>query len=143
MVNKALYVTEMKNSWKLLLIFCLILTMYTTIMLTMFDPSLGSALDEFAKMMPEIMSMVGMNGSTATLVHFLSTYLYGMLMIVFPFLFTVLLSLKYIAKKVDNGSMAYLLSSEISSLPLSHCVHLPDYDNSIPDHPEISPAEHF
>lgn len=52
MVNKALYVTEMKNSWKLLLIFCLILTMYTTIMLTMFDPSLGSALDEFAKMMP-------------------------------------------------------------------------------------------
>ena len=111
MVNKALYVTEMKNSWKLLLIFCLILTMYTTIMLTMFDPSLGSALDEFAKMMPEIMSMVGMNGSTATLVHFLSTYLYGMLMIVFPFLFTVLLSLKYIAKKVDNGSMAYLLSS--------------------------------
>ena len=93
MANKALYVTEMKNSWKLLLIFCLILTMYTTIMLTMFDPSLGSALDEFAKMMPEIMSMVGMNGSTATLVHFLSTYLYGMLMIVFPFLFTVLLSL--------------------------------------------------
>ena len=65
MVNKALYVTEMKNSWKLLLIFCLILTMYTTIMLTMFDPSLGSALDEFAKMMPEIMSMVGINGSTA------------------------------------------------------------------------------
>ena len=52
MVNKALYVTEMKNSWKLLLIFCLILTMYTTIMLTMFDPSLGSSLDEFAKIMP-------------------------------------------------------------------------------------------
>lgn len=111
MVNKALYTTEMKNNWKLLLIFCLVLTMYTTIMLTMFDPSLGSALDEFSKMMPEIMSMVGMSGSTGTLVSFLSTYLYGMIMIVFPFLFMVLLSLKLIAKKVDSGSMAYLLSS--------------------------------
>ncbi|WP_285946821.1 ABC transporter permease subunit, partial [Thomasclavelia cocleata] len=47
------------------------------------------------------------------LIDFLSTYLYGLIMIVFPLIFGVLLSLRLIVKKVDNGVMSYLLSSGV------------------------------
>lgn len=109
-MNKTLFRMEWKSAWKLLLIFIVILSMYFTIMLTMFDPKLGSALAEFEKVMPEMMAAVGMSGSASTLVDFFSTYLYGMIMIMFPFLFSVILSLRLLVKKVDNGSMTYLLS---------------------------------
>ena len=62
MFNKALFKLEWKSNYKILVIFCLILTMYTTIMLAMYDPKLGTALETFAKSMPEIMAMVGMSG---------------------------------------------------------------------------------
>lgn len=49
MFNKALFKLEWKSNYKILVIFCLILTMYTTIMLAMYDPKLGTALETFAK----------------------------------------------------------------------------------------------
>lgn len=109
-MNKTLFRMEWKSAWKLLLFFILILAMYFSIMLTMFDPELGSALAQFEKLMPEMMAAVGMSGTATTLVDFFSTYLYGMIMIMFPFLFSVILSLRLLVKKVDNGSMTYLLS---------------------------------
>lgn len=113
MFNKALFKIEWHSNYKILIIFSLILTMYTTIIISMFDPKLGTALEEFSKSMPEIMAMVGMSGVTTTLIEFISTYLYGFIMIAFPLIFTVLLSLRIIAKKVDNGTMSYLLSSGV------------------------------
>ena len=89
MFNKALFKLEWKSNYKILVIFCLILTMYTTMMLAMYDPKLGTALETFAKSMPEIMAMVGMSGTPTTLIDFLSTYLYGLIMIVFPLIFGV------------------------------------------------------
>ena len=73
MFNKALFKLEWKSNYKILVIFCLILTMYTTIMLAMYDPKLGTALETFAKSMPEIMAMVGMSGTPTTLI---SLYLF-------------------------------------------------------------------
>ena len=69
-MNKTLFRMEWKSAWKLLLIFILILAMYFSIMLTMFDPELGSALAQFEKLMPEMMAAVGMSGTAATLVDF-------------------------------------------------------------------------
>lgn len=114
MFNQALFKMEWKQNYKVLIIFMLILTMYTTIMISMYDPNLGTALDEFAKMMPEVMSMVGMTGDTSTLASFLSTYLYGLIMVVFPLIFIVMLSIRLLVRKVDNGFMAYLLSSGVT-----------------------------
>ena len=113
MFNNALFKLEWRSNYKILIIFCLILTMYTTIMLAMYDPNLGTALETFAKSMPEIMAMVGMNGTPTNLIDFLSTYLYGLIMIVFPLIFGILLSLRLMVKKVDNGVMSYLLSSGV------------------------------
>lgn len=110
-MNRTLFLKEWKSSYKLLLIFAAILTMYMSVMIVMFDPGLGSALDEFSKAMPEMMAMFGMSNAGATLVDFLSTYLYGMLLIVFPMIFTVILAVRLIVRQVDKGFMAYLLAS--------------------------------
>lgn len=113
MFNKALFKLEWKSNYKILIIFCLILSMYIAIMLSMYDPALGSALEAFTQSMPELMAMVGMSGTPKTLIEFISTYLYGLIMIVFPFVFGVLLALRLVVKKVDNGVMSYLLSSGV------------------------------
>lgn len=114
MLNKPLFQMEWKSNYKLLLMFCAILTLYISMVTTMFDPDLGKVLDEFTKMMPEMMSMVGMSGPTGTLVQFLSTYLYGFLMTVLPLVFMVILAMKLMVRKVDNGSMSFLLSSGVT-----------------------------
>ncbi|MGI6499201.1 MAG: hypothetical protein ACOX0U_10505 [Oscillospiraceae bacterium] len=49
MMNWTLYKRGIQGSWKMLVIFAAVITMYFTIIISMFDPALGSALDEFAK----------------------------------------------------------------------------------------------
>ncbi len=79
----------------------------------MYDPKLGSALMEFAKAMPEIMAMVGMNPSSASLVSHMSAYLYGFIMLVFPMVFSILCANRLVSRLVDRGSMAYLLAAPV------------------------------
>lgn len=114
MINKALFKMEWKSSIKLMIPFMMILTLYITCIIMMYDPELGNILDEFVKAMPELMGAVGMNGPTGELIDFISTYLYGFIMIFIPLLFTVIVSLRLVSKKLDNGSMSYLLSSGVS-----------------------------
>lgn len=113
MFNFTLYKRGMKESWKMLVIFAAVLTMYFTIIITMFDPKLGSALNEFAKAMPELMAMVGMNPSSTTMIGFMSAYLYGFIMLVFPMIFSILSANRLIARHVDKGSMVYLLAAPV------------------------------
>ena len=79
----------------------------------MFDPALGSALDEFAKAMPDLMAMVGMNPASGELVSFMSAYLYGFIMLIFPMIFSILSANKLIARHVDRGSMTYLMAAPV------------------------------
>jgi len=58
MINWTLYKRGIKGSWKMILIFAAVITMYFTVIISMFDPALGSVLDEFAKAMPELMAIV-------------------------------------------------------------------------------------
>jgi len=113
MINWTLYKLGIKGIWKMLLIFAAVITMYFVVIISMFDPALGSALDEFSKAMPELMAIVGMNPVSAELVGFLEAYLYGFIMLVFPMLFCILSANKLIARHVDRGSMTYLLSAPV------------------------------
>jgi ABC-2 type transport system permease protein len=113
MINWTLYWHGMKGSWKTLLIFTAVILLYFVTVIPMFDPALGSALDEFAKAMPELMSMVGMNPASNSLISFLSAYLYGFIMLVFPMVFSILCANRLIASHVDRGSMTYLLASPV------------------------------
>ncbi|MCR1955762.1 ABC transporter permease [Clostridioides mangenotii] len=112
MISMPLFKRELKSIWKIFIIFLAVLTMYTTVILSMFDPDLGNILADFEKAMPGIMAAVGMKGAGATsLVGYAASYLFGFIMIVFPMIFSIILSNKLVAKYVDNGSMAYLLAT--------------------------------
>ena len=113
MFNMTLYKREMKGSWKTLLIFGAILTMYVSMIIYMYDPEFSKTLDEFAKAMPQVMSIMGMNGDNTSLLGFMSSYLYGLILIVFPMVFSILCANRLIARYVDRGSMVALLAAPV------------------------------
>ena len=110
MLNKALFFREWKSNYKTLLIFCGVLTLYISLIVFMFDPELGSALHSFSESMPELMALFGMSDASSTLVGFISTYLYGMLLIALPMVYIIMLAGRLVVRHIDRGSMAYLLS---------------------------------
>lgn len=113
MINRTLFGRGIKKSLKMLVIFAAVITMYFTIIITMFDPSFESVLSELSKSMPELMNMVGMKQASAELVGFMEAYLYGFIMLVFPMIFSILSANMLIARHVDRGSMTYLLAAPV------------------------------
>lgn len=113
MINLPLFKLGIKKSWKLLLLFIGLITMYFTIIVTMFDPELGSVLNEFAAAMPELMALFGMTVSDTSMLGFMSSYLYGFIMLIFPMILIIILSNTLVAQKTDSGSLTYLVSSPV------------------------------
>ncbi len=113
MISLALYKREMKGSIKLLIIFAAIITMYVSIIISMYDPQMMKTLDSFAEAVPEMMAAVGMNGNSADLLGFMVSYLYGFILLVFPMLFCILRGNSLVAKYVDKGSMVSLTAAPI------------------------------
>jgi len=111
MFSLTLFKREMKANYKLLLIFMEILTMYILSIVYMFDPTSSNAFDALVKSMPEIMKAFGMTSGGNTLIIFLSTYLYGLIILMFPMVFTIILANKLVVGYVDRGTMAYLLAT--------------------------------
>lgn len=113
MFSFTLYKREMKNSWKMLVIFAAILTLYVSVIIKMYDPELAKTLDQFVEVMPEIMNAVGMSAGATTLIGFICSYLYGMLLLIFPMVFLIIRSNGLIAKYVDRGYMVTLLTAPV------------------------------
>ena len=109
-MNITLLKKEMKSNWILLVIFLIVLSLYGSMIVMMFDPELGDSLKMMAESMPQIFSAFGMGNVGTTLLEFVSGYLYGMLYVTFPAVFVIILANRLVAKYVDNGSMVYLLA---------------------------------
>lgn len=114
MISKALFVREMKTNGKILLIFLAVLTMYATVIISMYDPSLGKTLTEMANSMPGLFAAFGMLDAGKTLLEFTSNYLYGFLLVCFPAVFLIILGNRLIGRYVDKGSMACILATPTS-----------------------------
>lgn len=113
MINWTLYKREMKGSIKLLIIFLAIITMYISIIISMYKPELMSMLDGFVEVMPELMAAVGMNAGAASLLGFMVSYLYGFILLIFPMVFCILRGNALISKYVDKGSMVSLVAAPV------------------------------
>ncbi|WP_346917080.1 ABC transporter permease subunit [Clostridium sp.] len=108
----ALFKTTLKKNWKLLLIFFGVLTMYMTIMISMYDPNDIEALTSMLKLLPEdIMKAMGFTNVVTDLTGYLASWLYGLLMFGFPMVYCIILGNRLVAKMVDNSSFVYLLST--------------------------------
>lgn len=115
-MNWTLYRYEMKKCTKLLVIFGAVLTMYTAMIVWMFDPALGESLNMLMESMPEIFALVGMDSPGTTLLDFINNYLFSFLYKVFPIVFLAFLVNRVLIRYLDKGAMAYLLSTGSSRL---------------------------
>ncbi|MVO98586.1 ABC transporter permease subunit [Paenibacillus lutrae] len=87
---------------------------YSIILVSMFNPESGDALQEMLSMLPpELVNAMGMNFGS-TLLTFLSGTLYSLLLYLFPMIVSIIINHRLIAVHVDRGSMSYLLSTSNS-----------------------------
>ncbi len=113
MLSMALYKREMKGSFKLLIIFGAVISMYVSIIISMYDPEMMATLDSFYEVMPELMASVGMSTGATSLIGFMVSYLYGFILLIFPMVFCILRGNGLIAKYADKGSMVTLLAAPV------------------------------
>lgn len=113
MLNMALYRREMKGSLKMLLLFAAIITMYVSIIISMYDPEMMATLDSFYEVMPELMASVGMSAGATSLIGFMISYLYGFILLLFPMVFSILRGNGLMAKYADKGSLVTLLAAPV------------------------------
>lgn len=113
MFNLTLYKREMKKSLLTLIIFAALMTLYVTVIIGMYDPDLMASLDEWVDLMPQLMAAVGMSAGATSLIGFMSSYLYGFILLVIPMVFTILRGNSLIAKYVDNNSMVALTAAPV------------------------------
>lgn len=113
MVNITLYKREMKGSIKLLVIFAAVVTLYVSIIISMYDAEQMALLDGIVETMPEIMAAVGMKAGAASLLSFMISYLYGFILLIFPMVYCILRGNGLIAKYVDRGSMVSLTAAPV------------------------------
>lgn len=113
MLNMALYRREIKGSLKMLLLFAAIITMYVSIIISMYDPEMMATLDSFYEVMPEVMASVGMSAGATSLIGFMISYLYGFILLLFPMVFCILRGNGLMAKYADKGSLVTLLAAPV------------------------------
>lgn len=110
-MSLSLFKENVRSGWKMLVLFCAIMSLYIYVISTMYDPNMASSLAIFAEAMPELMGAFGMTAVTTSLAGFMANYLYGFLLVVFPMIFAVMMANKLVARHVDRGTMAWLLAS--------------------------------
>ncbi|HHT54857.1 MAG TPA: ABC transporter permease subunit [Clostridiales bacterium] len=113
MFSPTLYKRELRASWKMLVIFAAVLTMYISIIIAMYNPAMQDLLNQYYDLMPGLMNAVGFSKDTASLIGFISSYLYGFILIAFPMIFSILCGHRLIARYVDRGSMVSLLAAPV------------------------------
>lgn len=106
--------TELKSNCKTLLLFLAVITLYAGTITAMYDPETNAEINKLAESMPQFFAAFGMENPGTTLLDFLNNYLYGFILVLIPFICTMVLCYKLIAKYIDKGSMAYLLSTHYS-----------------------------
>lgn len=109
-----LFKKEWKNNGRIWLLIAAVLTMYVSVVVAMYDPKLGESLNMMAEAMPQLFAAFGMGNPGLTLLDFVTNYLYGFILILFPFIYTLIMCHRLMARYIDRGSMAYLLATPIS-----------------------------
>ena len=113
MINLTLYKRELKGSIRLIVIFAAVITLYISIIISMYDPKQMALLDGIVESMPEIMAAVGMKAGAANLTGFMISYLYGFILLLFPMVFCILRGNGLIAKYIERGSMVSLAAAPV------------------------------
>lgn len=113
MFSFTLYKREMKKSLLTLGIFAAIMTLYVSVIISMYDPALMASLDEWVELLPQLLAAVGMTAGATNLLSFMSSYLYGFILLLIPMVFAILRGNALIAKYVDSNAMVTLTAAPV------------------------------
>lgn len=111
MISVPLLKRDLKLGLKPFLIVFAVILMYTLVIIYMYDPKLADMLDSFQEAMPGVMAAMGMTGIAANLLEWIQIYLYGFIMLMFPLLFILILTVRLLMGDIDKGSLANLLAT--------------------------------
>jgi ABC-2 type transport system permease protein len=112
MISLPLLKSNFRGSVVIFLIFAAILSMYMSVIASMYDPTSIEAIEIMLATLPkEMISAMSFSFPEMSLIGFLAGYYYGFLILLFPLIFTAILANRAIASYVDSGSMAFLLST--------------------------------
>lgn len=118
-MNSALLKTTFKSNLLIMIIIALVLLMYTSIMVNMFDPENAGSMADLMELMPEsLMKAMGFADIPTDLTSFIANYLYGFIYVMFPMIYIIIVANNLVAKHVDRGSMVYLLSTPNSRIKI-------------------------
>ncbi len=111
-MNKTLFLGTLKANYTLVLGFIFFCLIYVSVSIGTYKPDSSEMIDALLTMLPEQMvSAFGFDKLGKDLTSYLSGYLFGFILIVFPVIYSVIIANNLVAKLVDKGSMAYLLTS--------------------------------
>ncbi len=107
-----LFRATLKANWVIAMIFALLLCMYLGSIISLYDPASSQALEDMLKLFPEALAKaMGISDLPKDLTGFLGNSFYGMLVFLLPLIYIAVMGNRLMAKYVDNGSMAYFLST--------------------------------
>ena len=116
-MNSTLYKSSLKQNYKVLVVFSIIMVFYFSMIIVMFDPLTTDSMAALIEMLPqELIKMLGFTLEVPTYTGFIASYFYGFLVILFPTILLIMVSYRVMGKLIDRGSMAYLLATPNSRL---------------------------
>ena len=84
------------------------------------NPDSAEALNTMLELLPEgMVKALGFQNMGTDLTGYLSNYLYGFIFLTFPMIYCAIMANRLIAKHVDSGSMAYLLTTPHSRVRIA------------------------
>jgi len=112
MFNGTLFKRTFLSGYKILLVFICVMLMYFLIIAGMYDPKTKENMEKLMETLPkEMMLAFGFKDADSSFAGFLSSYYYGFIAVVFPMIYGIITANRLIARLVDRGSIAYLLST--------------------------------
>ena len=114
-----LFKRNVKSDYFLWLVILFILSFYMLSIASMFDPEKQNSLNDMMNLLPPgMMEALGFSTTGTTLLTFIMGFIYGTLIFMFPPLYPAISNNRLVARHVDRGSMAYLLSSPNSRIQI-------------------------
>lgn len=115
-----LFKANIKASRTIWIIMTCIFCFYLAIIISMFDPEGADALNEMLKTFPEaLIKALGFEDMGTNLLTFITSYIYGFLILLIPMVVSVVINHKIIGSHIDKGSMAYLLATPNSRIKIA------------------------
>jgi len=101
-----------RSSFLISIIFFAVMLFYMAIIIAMYDPENLQAMSKIIQLLPEELAQaMGYGLAVTDMTSFMASHYYGFLIILFPLIYCIIIGNRLVAKHIDRGSMAYILST--------------------------------